>query len=281
MDAAAHKEAMARSAIAKEALRSCKLCPRECQVDRLAGQSGFCQLTDQVHCFLDVLDFGEEKQLIPSHQVYFAGCNLSCEFCTVNEWNQQPTAVAAMDVAALGNSVAQRKSQGAKTLNLLGGEPSVSLHGVLELLSVVNADTQVVFNSNMYYNPLVTELLSGLVDIYLADFKCGSARCARELLGAEDYVEAVQKTLLDLRNGNAGDLIIRHLILPGHSECCFKPIIRWIADQMPGAKVSLRSDYVPPAMAGSAPKQYLNPEEFQAAIDFAGSLGQKRLNLIT
>ena len=87
-----------------------------------------------------------------------------------------------MGIGEILERIRYRQSQGAKTLNILGGEPAVSIHGILELLAEVDPDTTVVFNSNMYYGPLVGELLYGLVDIYLADLKC-SGKCSKDLLG--------------------------------------------------------------------------------------------------
>jgi putative pyruvate formate lyase activating enzyme len=70
---------------------------------------------------------------------------------------------------------------------------------------------------------------------------------------------------------------VRHLVLPGHNECCLKPILHWLAEKMPQTKLSLRSDYVPPAEAIAAPKKYLQEDELQKVEDLAGKIG---LNLV-
>ena len=106
---------------AYEALRYCQLCPRACAVDRTAGQTGYCGLTHEAHIFREVLHYGEEAELIPSHQVFFSGCNLRCEFCAVAEWNAAPESAPLLDVAQLRECILARRKEGARTLNFLGG----------------------------------------------------------------------------------------------------------------------------------------------------------------
>jgi putative pyruvate formate lyase activating enzyme len=214
---------------------------------------------------------GEESMLNPSHQIYLAGCNLKCSFCSVEEWNRQPQAAPVMDIQALAAAVDLRRRQGARTLNILGGEPAVSVHGVLELLATIDPSTTVVWNSNMYYNTEVAEALKGLVDIYLADLKCGNDQCAMSLLGVPDYLCVVKQNILQARP--AGTVIVRHLLLPGHMDCCVRPILAWLAEQAPGVMVSLRGTYVPPAVGTAAPAVYLDPQELALAQSMASDLG--------
>jgi putative pyruvate formate lyase activating enzyme len=267
----AWKQAGYRASLAHRSLRRCKLCPRNCGVDRIAGDKGFCLIDDGVRCFREVLHWGEEKELNPSHQVYFAGCNLRCDFCTVSEWNERPDAAEKTDIAQLVEAIDLRKKQGAKNLNLLGGEPAVSVHGILELLSQIDASTKVVWNSNMYYNDFVDDLIAGLVDICLADIKCGNNKCADRLLGRADYLEIVRRNIL--LAAEHSDLIIRYLVLPGHAKCCLEPILNWLSADLPTVKVSLRGNYVPPAQVKTAPADYLLSEEFRRAVNFAARRG--------
>jgi putative pyruvate formate lyase activating enzyme len=262
------EEAIERAA---EHLTCCRLCPRDCRVNRAGGERGYCQLDDNVHCFREMLHWAEEADLSPSHQVYFAGCNLRCEFCSVAEWNEQPLTAGTPSLDWIVGRIEDRQRQGARNVNLLGGEPIVSLPGILRLLGRLRAHTSVVLNSNMYYNVCVDALLRGWVDIYLADLKCGNERCAEALLGASDYVHVVRRNLL--MAGEHASLIVRHLILPGHTECCLRPTLRWLAEELPGARVSLRADYVPPAAAVAAPQGYTTGQDVAVATDYARDLG--------
>jgi putative pyruvate formate lyase activating enzyme len=257
--------------LAREHLRCCRLCPRNCGVNRTAGARGYCGLDDRAHCFREMLHGAEEAELSPSHQVYFTGCNLRCEYCTVREWNAQPLTVAPMDLEGLVRAVDRRRRQGARNVNLLGGEPTVSLPGILTLLQRIRTRTQVVLNSNMYYNECVDDLLRGWIDVCLADLKCGNSQCAAALLDAGDYVEVARDNLR--RAQEHTDLIVRHLILPGHMDCCTRPTLQWLATELPGAKVSVRTNYVPPVEAVSTPTQYVTSQEAAAALRYAGDLG--------
>jgi len=275
MNPAAHKEAHRRAGIAREALKSCRLCPRNCGVDRTTGATGYCGIDDSVRCYREVLYDGEEDDLNPSHHIYFAGCNLRCEFCTVAEWNESPDAAEETDIVALKDKITERIRQGARTLNLLGGEPAVNIAGILELLSQLACETMVVWNSNMYYNDVVDELIEGLVDVYLADLKVGNSRCAEAMLGAADYLEVTKKNIL--KASSRGRVIVRHVILPGHTKCCLVPVLHWLAEEARSVEVSLRGDYFPPAEAVAAPAGYLSGNEFQNALQLAAQL---RLNLV-
>jgi len=264
-----------RSEEARRILQSCRLCPRACGVDRTAGEKGFCGVTDAIRCFREAVYYHEESELIPSHLLFLTGCNLRCEFCPVVEWNESPNEADEMDMPLMRERILQRRREGARTLNFLGGEPSVNLYGLLRLLSPIRAEVNVVWNSNMYFSEDAARLLEGVVDIYLADFKCGGAGCAEELLGADDYVEVVTRNLLFAHR--TADLIVRHVVLPGHAKCCLEPALRWLKENIPQAKLSLRCEYMPPAEARKAPLEFLGEREFQAAFDRAGALG---LNLI-
>lgn len=260
-----------RTERAMEALLMCRLCPRECGVDRLSGKTGFCGLTAEARCFREVLHYGEEKELCPSHQIYFSGCNLRCEFCAVGEWNEKPLAARATDGEALRRCILRRKERGSRNLNILGGEPTCSLPGILAAIGGSRAGLPVVWNSNMYFRPAAAELLEGFVDLYLADWKTGNAECARRMLGAADYVQVVRANLHFARR--TADLIVRHVVMPGHAKCCLEPVLRGLKEDFPGVRVSLRGDYLPPAQARSAPAGGLAPAEFAAALERAKALG--------
>jgi putative pyruvate formate lyase activating enzyme len=115
--------------------------------------------------------------------------------------------------------------------------------------------------------------MNGLIDVYLADLKCGNADCAELLLGAKDYVTVAKQNILNACERT--DVIVRHVVLPGHRECCLNPILTWLAAETPEVKLSLRDNYVPPAEAVAAPKGYLGEEDMQNAIHLAESTGLK------
>lgn len=219
------------------------------------------------------MNFTEEPGLVPSHQVYFAGCNLKCGFCSVAEWNQEPTTVPVIEADDLVKQIKMRHEQGANNLNLLGGEPAVSIYGILDLLERIPQKTRIVWNSNMYYRQPVRDALDGLVDVYLADFKCGNSDCAQKMLGASDYVEVVQENLLHA--GEKTELYIRHVAMPGHVECCGRSILEWIAERIPTAELSLKFDYIPPLPAGTCPAGYIQDSEKRKMLEIVKQLALK------
>ena len=80
----------------------------------------------------------------------------------------------------------------------------------------------VVWKSDFYGTPDAFELLNGIVDVYVADFKFGNDACAYRLAKVDRYVSILTRNLVA---ANQGDLIVRHLLLPGHFECCYRPIV--------------------------------------------------------
>ena len=109
----------------------------------------------------------------------------------------------------------------------------------------------------------------GVVDVYVADFKFGNDACASRMAGGADYCKIVTRNLSV--TAQDGDLIVRHLLLPGHYDCCFLPIVDWMREHLPRAKFSIRDGYLPRWAAHHDPelKHYLSPGAGNAARQFA------------
>lgn len=256
---------------AGQVIEHCELCPRRCGVNRAAGQTGYCQLDAKLHCFREMLHPAEEPGLNPSHQIYLAGCNLRCEYCTVAEWNERPIETEEIGIDKLTAAIERRRREGARTLNFLGGEPAVNLHAVLSILARLDDRYRVIFNTNLYFEAVVNDLMHDIADVYLADLKCYDRKCCRDILGAEDYFEVASANLH--REPRPSETIVRHLILPEHEECCTKPILEWIAQYMPNVPVSLRGDYIPPVDADYCPTGYVKREQMEKVYNFARKTG--------
>ena len=100
-----------------------------------------------------------------------------------------------------------------------------------------------VWKSDFYGTAEAWQLLDGVVDVYLADFKFGSDVCARRIAGVDQYVEVVTRNLVHV--ASRGQLYVRHLLLPGHRECCLRPILNWLRQHLPVVPLSLRTGYLP------------------------------------
>ena len=255
-----------RARKARAALASCELCARRCGADRARGECGYCGMGADAFWFREMLHFGLELELIPAHTIYLAGCNMRCLFCNVGDWNAAPTEAERWDVAGISERVRQRRREGARTLFFVGGEPTVSLPAILELLAELPGGCPVVWDSNMYMSEAARELLRGVVDVYVADLKFGGNRCAEHLADAPRYWETVTENLLFAEQ--TASLIVRHLLLPGHLDCCFRPALEWVAQNLRKPRLALRGEYMPPARAVAEAElnSYVRDEQYEQAL---------------
>jgi len=275
MDPKAHNDLDVRIERARRAMENCMMCPRLCGVNRIRGEKGYCSLDTRGYCFRSMVVNYEEEGLNPSHQLYFSGCNLRCEFCSVGQYNIEPCGVCGpIDTCVLAKDIIGKQAQ---TLNLLGGEPSVNLYAILQLLRELPVTTRVVWNSNMYYGEMAAGLLDGLIDVYLADLKCGNNDCGCRLLWANDYVQTAKLRIKEA--SRKARTIVRHVLMPGHFDCCTRPVLEWLASEAPNAAVSIKGDYVPPAHSRVCPLEYISGEELEAAVIMAEKLGLKLVRL--
>ena len=256
-------EAQARAAEARRWLGHCELCQRRCGVDRLAGQRGYCNLSEESLCFKRHVSFAEEAELLPSYMIYFAGCNLRCQFCIQAPRSFAEQGGESIDAATLAGTCVELIDRGVKTINLVGGEPSLHLHTILSMASEAGREMPWVLNSNMLMSRGVLDLLDGVISLYLADFKFGNDGCARAIADADDYVGTVTANLT--LAATQGEVLIRHLLLPGHLECCFQPVAQWAARNLPGARFHLMGGYVPAPSCGGAIRATVQADELAEA----------------
>jgi putative pyruvate formate lyase activating enzyme len=239
-----------RAREARASLTSCRLCELRCGVDRLAGERAPCGLGAETWCFKRHVSFAEEPQLIPSSMVYLGGCNFRCRFCVQAPLCFAPREGSRLDPEAAARDLKREVAAGVRSVNLLGGEPSLHVHTILRMAAAARPPLPLVLNSNMYMTPQVIDWLDGVVATYLADFKFGNDRCARRLAGVDRYVEVVTRNLRHA--ARRAEVIVRHLLMPGHLDCCLRPVAAWVAEHLPGARFNLMTGYVPAARAVGA-----------------------------
>ena len=261
--------------LADRMLRKCALCERRCGVDRTAGETGFCGVGGESRCFFEQILWGEEEPLIPSHEVFFSGCNMRCRYCYSWEAVLDPAMGKPLVPEELAGLADSRRREGAANLNLIGGEPTVSLPGILKVLKHINCPTAVVWNSNFFMSEEAMKLLNGIVDLYVGDFRFGNDQCASEIAATDGYFEAAARNF-ELA-ARSGAVIIRHLVMPGHVECCLRPIAEWMAAHLPGVPFNLMFQYTPCFKAVGHPVlgKPLSRDEEKAARGIVKSL---RLN---
>jgi putative pyruvate formate lyase activating enzyme len=159
----------------------------------------------------------------------------------------------------------------------LGGEPTIHLPSLLELAAAVPSEAKLVWKTNAHGSQQARELLDGIFDIWLADYKFGNDRCAGRLAKVPDYNRTVRENLVWAADHS--ELIVRHLLMPGHLDCCWRPVAQWLANALPGVKVSLRSSFWPGwhSARHSELRRTVSNEEAELAFQFAAELG---LNVI-
>jgi putative pyruvate formate lyase activating enzyme len=168
-------------------------------------------------------------------------------------------------------------------INWVGGEPTVHLHNIVEAIALVakeglgvlqlsdpeletvvsvKADpgfyeldkahalygdefnVPMLWNSNFYMSMESMRILRTLIDVWLPDFKFGNNKCALRLSRTPWYFETVARNHKLVYEWGE-DIVIRHLVMPNHVECCTKPVLRWIADNMPEVPVNIMDQYHP------------------------------------
>jgi putative pyruvate formate lyase activating enzyme len=208
-------------------LRKCQLCERKCGVDRTKGGLGHCKVPDKILVSSIFDHWGEEPFLIPSFTVFFWSCTFSCIYCQnwpISHRIEKPREMSSKELAEAIDCCRCRN------VNLVGGEPTPHLPFILKTLKLLRRDIPVVWNSNFYMSERSMSLLKHVVDVYLSDFKYGNDKCAHELSGVRNYYQTVKRNhLLAFQDS---DLVVRHLVLPGHEKCCSKPILDFIADNL-------------------------------------------------
>jgi putative pyruvate formate lyase activating enzyme len=249
-DASPHSKEFRRSELAREraaaaraALADCHFCAHHCGVNRLAGETGLCHAGAEARFFMAQTEVTDELELIPTFAVALSGCDLRCDFCITGKESWNPRSGKNFSTVEMAATAKAALHAGARTIMVLGGEPTIHLHAALEFVSHLPDSARLVWKTNAHGSAQARELLDGVFDVWVADYKFGSDDCARRLAKIPDYTGVVRENLLWANEH--GELIVRHLLMPGHLECCWKPIAEWLAENLPGVKVNLRSGFWP------------------------------------
>lgn len=262
--------------IAMRILRMCRFCEWKCGVDRMYANRGVCRLstTSYVHSWF--LHIGEEAPLVPSGTIFYGSCNFKCVFC--QNWDiSQENPYGGVEVDPRSLYVIQRELRvnGARNINHVGGEPTPNLHNILASLKHLDVNVPQLWNSNFYMSEEAMGLLSHVIDIWLPDFKYGNNECALRLSKVPRYIDVITRNLRTAIEW--GDMIIRHLVLPNHIECCSKPILKWIATNIQRDRVivNIMDQYRPEYKAHeySDISRRPSPHELEEVYRYADNLG--------
>lgn len=270
-------------------LEDCTLCPRNCHVDRIHGQKGYCRETVEIVVARAALHMWEEPCISGdegSGAVFFSGCAMGCVYCQ-NQKIAKGLTGKPITTERLSDIFIELQEQGALNINLV--TPS---HYVLQIIDAIIIAREkgfhlpIVYNSSGYEKKETIELLEGYVDIYLPDFKYQNKEISFKYSNVKDYFEYADGALKEMvrQVGNPvftkkgqmlKGVIVRHLALPGYLEDS-KNIIKYLYETF-GDKIyiSIMNQYTPLDAVKSYPEinRKITEEEYDELVDYAISLG--------
>ncbi len=265
----------------------CNICPRKCNVNRKVHK-GFCMQSDKVKISKVMLHHFEEPCISGeandkgSGAIFFSGCNLKCVFCQNYKISHQNKG-RVISTKRLAEIFKRLEKQGALNINLV--TPTHFTEQIIEALKIYKPKIPIVWNSGGYENLQTIKRLAGLVDVYLVDMKYASNELAFKYSKANDYVqnnrEVVQEMLKQqpqnvyenglLKKG----VIVRHLILPTHTDDSVACLDYIAANFGKDVVVSLMSQYDPQFLASEYPEinRKITPLEYKRVVSHAIKLG--------
>ncbi|MEA4882647.1 MAG: radical SAM protein [Clostridia bacterium] len=271
-----------------DALAHCVACPRQCGVDRLSGETGWCRAAALPKAARAALHHWEEPCIsgaAGSGTVFFSHCNLACVFCQNHDisWGGFGREVSIEELADIFLDLGAR----AANINLVSPTHySVQIGLALEIARSRGLGVPVVYNTNGYENVETIRLLDGLVDIYLPDLKYCSDSAAVRYSNAPGYFDVATRAITEMKR-QVGDivigadglarrgLLIRHLVLPGLSQDSYEVLI-WMRTHLGrDTWVSLMSQYFPTHRAWQFPEisEPVDPREYSWVADRLDELG--------
>ena len=269
---------------------SCFLCPRRCGADRRISR-GFCGGSDQIRICRAALHMWEEPCISGSEgsgTVFFTGCQLRCIFCQNSDIALSHAGLEISEERLI-EIFFELAAQGANNINLV--TPSHFTPTVISAIDRAKSrgfTLPFVWNSSGYESIETLELLRGRIDIFLPDFKYFSSDLANSFSRAPDYFEkaslAVKKMLDIVGEGEFDDrgimkkgVIVRHLVLPAHTDDSMK-VIKYLFDTFGHSiYVSIMNQYTPmPSVSAYKDlSRRLTTYEYEKVVNFAADLGIK------
>ena len=239
-------------AIARKYLENCIFCERKCGVNRIQDEKGYCLLTKESYVSSAFLHFGEESVLVPSGTIFFQSCNFGCVFCQNYDISQAwkgrkniEDIAQKIDRERLAAIAERLVEKGAFNINYVGGDPIPNLHTIVGSLKYQTSNICQLWNSNFYLTNESLSLIIDFMDFWLPDFKYGNNKCAEKYSGIKNYFDVVSRNHKRIHDEGSAEIIIRHLVMPNHIECCSKPILDYVAKEIPKCVVNIMGQYRP------------------------------------
>lgn len=270
------------------ALEQCRLCPRECGINRIAGQTGYCGMPGEIVIARASLHMWEEPCISGtrgSGTVFFTGCPLKCVYCQ-NRNIAIGTTGKRISVERLSEIFLELQEKGAHNINLVTPTHYVPL--ILDALRMAKENglyIPIVYNTGSYEKVETIRSLEGLIDIYLPDCKYFAPELAAKYSNAPDYYEVASDAIKEMvrqvgKTGFEGSLmkrgvIIRHMVLPGHTKDSRKVIEQLYKTYGDDVYISIMNQYTPLSQMEYYPEinRRITTREYDKIVDYAISLG--------
>lgn len=278
-------------------LEKCRICPRNCNVNRDAGNKGYCKCDDKIKLALVSTHQFEEPCISGrngSGTIFFSNCNLNCMYCQNYDISQDGKG-KEVTVERLAEIFLEQEKRGVHNINLV--TPTMYVMQIIEAIKIAKKKglkIPIVYNSNGYENVETIRLLNGYIDIFLPDLKYYSNEIAIKYSKAPNYFDVATKAIKEMYKqvGKAEfdkdgmmekGVIIRHLILPNHIQNT-KHILKWIKENMPeDITVSIMTQYFPTYKAKDdnlinrkiSKKEYKEVENFLFTLDLKNGYMQE------
>jgi putative pyruvate formate lyase activating enzyme len=286
-----------RAVEAVESLRSCRVCPRDCEIDRYNNKIGVCKSGRLARVASAFPHFGEEDCLRGwngSGTIFFGWCNLRCVFCQNFETSQFGEGAEATAVE-LAQIMIDLQESGCHNVNFVTPEHVVPQ--ILEALLIAverGLRLPLVYNTSAYDSLESIQWMNGIVDVYMPDFKLWDAEHCRKYLVASDYAEAARRVIAAM-HAQVGELtvdenglalrgvIVRHLVMPGLVDDT-REIMQWIAEHLSrDTYVNVMDQYYPAHKAETEPRfaeinRGIIDNEFCSALELARHAGLWRFD---
>jgi len=294
---------LALSDVVREAesiLLKCELCPRKCQVNRTAGEKGFCRTGDKPFVSSWGPHYGEESPLVGRHgsgTIFFGNCNLGCIFCqnyTLSHFGEGQE----ISFEKLASIMLELQGRGCHNINLV--TPTHQTPMILKAYEIAKEkglSMPIVYNCGGYESLRVIKLLGGIVDIYMPDFKYFDPEMALRYSAAKDYPETATAVIKEMHR-QVGDLVIesasggeiakkgllvRHLVLP-EGIAGTEGVVKFIAEEISkNTYINIMDQYHPCFRAFEMPplNRRITEREYKDALKMAIDAGLKRLDGVT
>jgi putative pyruvate formate lyase activating enzyme len=279
-----------------EVMRSCRLCPRGCGVNRLKGREGFCRSSSKLEVSSYSPHHGEERPLAGTHgsgTIFLTNCGLRCVFC-INWQINHAGYGEVVSIERMADMMLDLQKRGCHNINMVT-PTHYSPHIVFAIDRAVAKGLRIplVYNTSGFEREWIIRKLDGIVDIYLPDFKYSSGKMAdRYSPGAVTYPEMAKLSIKEMHRQvgaayPADDglmkrgLMIRHLVMPNDVGGSLG-VVKWIAENLPkDTYLNIMSQYRPAYRAMEFPKisRGITRREYSRVVDYAKKAGLTNLDI--